>query len=92
MSPAITTIKDKALDLGLKDITDKDLWIEAKKIIDARLRCPLFCLGPDFKILLMTKANTITSAWWEEVVNYYVTPPISGLFVKESGLMGRNSR
>jgi hypothetical protein len=56
-SPAVITIKDKALDLGLKDITDKDSWIEAKKIIDAQLGRPPYCPGPDSKILLTTKNN-----------------------------------
>jgi hypothetical protein len=39
-TPLIVAIKDKAADLGLKDIADKASWIDAKKIIDARLRCP----------------------------------------------------
>jgi hypothetical protein len=82
--PAVITITDKALDLGLKDITDKNLWIEAKKIIDTRLCCPPYCPGPDSKILPTTKDNTLASAWWEEVINYYVKPPICDLFVEES--------
>jgi hypothetical protein len=61
-SPAVITIKDKALDLGLNDITDKDSWIEAKKIIDARLRRPPYCPGPDTKILLTTKNNIVADA------------------------------
>ena len=88
-SPVVTFIKDKASDLGLKDITDKDSWIEAKKIIDARLRRPPFSPGPDSKLLLMTNANAVARAWWEEVVNYYVKPPISDLFVKESRFDGK---
>jgi hypothetical protein len=88
-SPVVTFIKDKASDLGLKDITDKDSWIEAKKIIDARLRRPPFCPGPDSKLLLTTNANAVASAWWEEVVNYYVKPPISDLFVEESRFDGK---
>jgi len=88
-SPVVTVIKDKALDLGLKDITDKDSWIEAKKIIDDRLRRPPFCPGPESKILLTTNANAVTSAWWEEVVNYYLEPPISDLFVEESRFDGK---
>jgi hypothetical protein len=87
--PAVVTIKDKASDLGLKDITDKDSWINAKKIIDARLHRPPYCPGPDSKILLTTKDNLITSAWWEEVINYYVKPPISDLFVEESQFDGK---
>jgi hypothetical protein len=87
--PAGVTIKDKALDLGLKDITNKDSWINAKKIIDARLRRPPYCPGPDSKILLTTKDNLITSTLWEEVINYYVKPPISDLFVEESQFNGK---
>jgi hypothetical protein len=68
--PVVTAIKDKASDLGLKDITNKDSWIQAKKIIDVRLCCSPFCPGPDSKILLTTNANTVASAWWEEVLNY----------------------
>ncbi len=41
------------------------------------------------KILLTTKANAVTSAWWEEIVNCYVKPPISDLFVKESWFDGK---
>jgi hypothetical protein len=37
-SESILTIKDKPLDSGIKPITDKDSWTDAKKIIDARLR------------------------------------------------------
>ena len=36
--PPILFIKDKASDLGIKDVTDKESWTEAKKIIDTRLR------------------------------------------------------
>ena len=82
--PVVLSIKDKALDLGLKDITGKDLWINAKKIIDTHLRHPPYCPGPDSKILLTTKDNLVASAWWEEVINYYMKPPISNLFVEES--------
>jgi hypothetical protein len=31
------TIQDKPSDLGIKPITDKDTWIDAMKVIDARL-------------------------------------------------------
>ena len=37
-SESILTIKDKPSDMGIKPITDKDSWTDAKKIIDARLR------------------------------------------------------
>ena len=35
-------------------------------------------------MLITTPANQIASSWWEEVINYYVKPPISDLFVEES--------
>ena len=87
--PPVITIKDKASDLGLKDITDKDSWTEAKKIIDARLRRHPFCPGPDSKLLVTSTSNAVASAWWEEVINYYVKPPISDLFVEESQFDGK---
>jgi hypothetical protein len=87
--PAVVTIKDKASDLGLKDITNKDSWINTKKIINARMRRPPYCPSPDSKILLTTKDNLIASAWWEEVINYYVKPLISDLFVEESQFDGK---
>ena len=89
LAPPALTIKDKAADLGLKDIVNKASWIEAKKIINARLRCPPYCPGPDFKALITTTANAIASSWWEEVINYYVKPPISDLFVEESCFDGK---
>jgi hypothetical protein len=88
-APPVISIKNKALDLGLKDITDKDSWTEAKKIIDARLRCHLYCRGPDSKLLATSTSNTVASAWWEEVINYYIKPPISDLFVEESRFDGK---
>jgi hypothetical protein len=89
LAPPALAIKDKAADLGLKDIFDKASWIEAKKIIDARLRCPPYCPGPNSKALITTTANAIASSWWEEVINYYVKPPISDLFVEESRFDGK---
>ena len=88
-APLVITINDKASDLGLKDITDKDSWTEAKKIIDTRLRRHPYCPGPDSKLLETSKSNTVASAWWEEVINYYAKPPISDLFVKESRFNGK---
>jgi hypothetical protein len=83
-------IKDKAADLGIsKDITDKETWINAKKIIDARLRRPPYCPSPDSKTLVTTTDNQVASACWEEVMNYYVKPPISDLFVEESCFDGK---
>ena len=80
----VMVIKDKAADLGLKDIVDKQSWTDAKKIIDARLRLPPYCPSPDGKTLITTPANQTASSWWEEVINNYVKPPISDLFVEES--------
>jgi hypothetical protein len=82
--------KDKVADHGnSKDITDKETRIKAKKIIDARLRRPPYCPGPDSKTLVTTTDNQVASAWWEEVMNYYVKPPISDLFVEESRFDGK---
>jgi hypothetical protein len=89
MAPPVISIKDKASDLGLNDITDKDSWTEAKKIIDACLRCHPYCPGPDSKLLATSTSNAAASAWWEEIINYYVKPPISDLFVEESRFDGK---
>ena len=86
---SVVIIKDKASDLGLKDIVDKQSWIDAKKFIDARLRRPPFYPGPDSTALITTTANKVASSWWEEVINYYVKPPISDLFVEESRFDGK---
>ena len=88
-SPPVNTIKDKASDLGLKDITDKDSWKEAKKIIDARLHRHPYCPGPNSRLLVTSTRNAVASAWWEEVINYHVKPPISNLFVEESQFGGK---
>ena len=88
-TPAVLTIKDKASDLGIKDVTDKETWLDAKKIIAAHLRRHPYSPGPDSKILITTTANAIASAWWEEVINFYIKPPISDLFVEESHFDGK---
>jgi hypothetical protein len=82
-------IKEKSANLGLKDITDKDSWIDAKKIINAHLRRPPYCPGPDSKKLVTTPDNQVASCWWEEVLNYYLKPPISDWFVEESQYDGK---
>ncbi len=92
LAPPAITIKDKAADLGLKDIINKASWIDVKKIIDAPLGCPPYCPSPDSKALITTKANQIASLWWEEVINYYVKPPISDLLLRSLVLMERVSR
>ncbi len=55
--PAVVIIKDKASDLGIKDVTDKDSWIKAKKIIDARLRRHPYSPSLDSKLLITTTTN-----------------------------------
>jgi hypothetical protein len=76
-SPAMaTTIKDKLLDMVLKEITDKDSWMDAKKVSAS------FWPGPS-KELVTTPMNATVSAWWEELIVYYCKPPISDLFVEE---------
>jgi hypothetical protein len=85
---ASVTIKDKPLDLGIKPITDKDSWTEAKKIIDARLRRLPYWPG-ESKELVTTKANAAASVWWEEVIAFYCKPPVSNLFVEESCFDGK---
>jgi hypothetical protein len=85
----ILTIKDKASDLGFKDITNKDSWNDVKKIIDPCLRCPPYCPGPNLKVLVTSKDNQVASSWWEEVINFYIKPPISDLFVEESQFDGK---
>jgi hypothetical protein len=88
-SPAIaTTIKDKVLDIGLKEITYKVSWMDAKKVTDTHLCHMPFWLGPS-KELVTTPINAAASAWWEEVIVYYCKPPVSDLFVKESRLDGK---
>jgi hypothetical protein len=55
--------------MGLKEITDKDSWTDAKKVIGSRLCCAPFWPGPS-KELFTTPANAAASAWWEEVILY----------------------
>ena len=83
-------IKDKVVDFGLNDIFDKQSWGDAKKIIDACLWHPPYCPSPDGKMLITTPANQTASSWWEEVIKYYVKPPISDLFVEESCFDGKD--
>jgi hypothetical protein len=79
LSESILTIKDKPSDMGIKPITDKDSWTDAKKIIDAHL-----CRAPywpgESKQLITKDDNTATSVWWEEVIAFYCKPPVSDLF------------
>jgi hypothetical protein len=87
-SESILTIKDKPSDMGIKPITDKDSWIDAKKIIDARLRRAPYWPG-ESKQLITTDDNAAASVWWEEVIAFYCKPPVSNLFVEESRFDGK---
>jgi hypothetical protein len=81
IAPPIT-IKDKLSDMGIKPITDKDSWTDAKKFINARLRRAPYWPG-ESKELVTTNANAAASVWWEEVIVYYCQPPVSNLSVEE---------
>ena len=81
-APSSTSIKDNSSDLGIKPITNKESWINVKKIIDARLRRGPYWLG-NLKELVTMDANAATSVWWEEVIAFYCKPPVSDLFIEE---------
>jgi hypothetical protein len=87
IAPTIT-IKDKPSDLGIKLITNKDSWTDAKKIIDSRLRRAPYWPGAS-KELVTTNANAAASVWWEEVIVFYCQPPVSNLFVEERCFDGK---
>jgi hypothetical protein len=78
-SPAMpsppATIKDEPADMGFNDITNKDSWTNAKKVINACHRCTPYWPRPS-KELITTTSNAATSAWWEEVIFYHCKPPI----------------
>ncbi len=82
------TIKDKPSDLGIKPITDKHSWTEAKKIINARLGRAPYWLG-ESKELITMDANASASVWWEDVIAYYCQPPELDLFVEECCFDGK---
>ena len=69
-------------NMGIKNITNKVSWTEAKKIIDACLHRAPYWPG-ESRALVMTTLNAVASIWWEEVIAYYCKPPVSDLFVKE---------
>jgi hypothetical protein len=75
--------------MGLKDITDKASWIEAKSVIDSCLRRAPFWPNPTSKALITTPKNMVASAWWEELLYYYLKPPVCDLFVEESRFDGK---
>jgi len=74
--------------MGIKNITYKESWTEAKKIIDARLRRAPYWPG-ESKELITTELNAAASIWWEEVIAYYCKPPVSDLFVEEHRFDGK---
>jgi hypothetical protein len=61
VSPMLV-IKDKLSNLGLKEITDKELWIEAKKIIEAHLHRSPYCPSLTSKALVPTPKNQVASS------------------------------
>ena len=91
IAPTTTiTIKDKPSNMGIKPITDKDSWTDAKKIIGARLQRASYWLGAS-KELVTINTNTAASIWWKEVIAFYCQPPVSGLFVEEHCFDGKVS-
>jgi hypothetical protein len=87
-APSSTSIKDKPSNLGIKAITDKESWIDAKKIINAWLFRAPYWLG-ELKELVTTDANAAVSVWWEEVIAFYCKHPVSDLFVEECRFSGK---
>jgi hypothetical protein len=82
------TIKDKPSDMGIKPITDKDSWMDAKKKFNAGLqRAPYW--PEESKELVTTDANAAVSVWWEEVITYYCQLPVSDLFMEERQFDGK---
>ncbi len=84
--PAI--IKDKPSNIGLKDIVDKDSWLDTKEVINTQLHRSPYWPGPSTD-LVITVDNTPASAWWVEVIAYYCKPPLSDLFIEESQFDGK---
>jgi hypothetical protein len=76
--------------MGSKDITDKALLIEAKAVIDSRLRRAPFWPSPTSKALITTPENMVAGAWWEELLYYYLKPTVRDLFVEESCFNGKD--
>ena len=59
---SLVTIKDKPSDMGIKNITDKESWTEAKKITDACLRRAPYWPGKS-RELGTTDLNAAVSVW-----------------------------
>ena len=87
-TPSPGTIKDKPSNMGIKNITDKESWTEAKKIIGTRLHPVPYWPGKS-RAFLTTNLNAAVSVWWEEVIAYYCNPPVSDLFVEEHRFNGK---
>jgi hypothetical protein len=81
-------IKDKPSDLGIKPIKDKELWHNAKKVIESHLCRPPYWAGPS-GALNTTDTNMAASVWWEEVIPYFCEPPVSDLFVGKTHFDGK---
>ncbi len=88
-APLVTSIKDKPSDMGLNDITDINSWIESEAVIDSLHRRAPFWLGPTSKALITTSENMGASAWWEELLYYYLKPPVRDLFMEKSCFDGK---
>jgi hypothetical protein len=58
-------------------------------MIDTHLCHPTYCPSLTSKALIIMAKNQIASAWWEEVINYYVKLSVSDLFIKESSFNGK---
>jgi hypothetical protein len=70
--------------MGLKDIMDKESWIEAKAVIKSHLHCAPFWPSLISKALITMPENLVASAWWEELLYFYLKPAVHNLFVEES--------
>jgi hypothetical protein len=75
--------------MGLKDIMDKELWIEATVVIDSHLHCAPFWPSPNSKALVTMPENLVASTWWEELLYFYLKPPVHNFFVEESRFDGK---
>jgi hypothetical protein len=87
--PPVLFIKDKPANLSIKEITDKASWIEAKKVIDAHLRCSPYLPSPTLKALITMPENQVNSSWWMEILYFYIKSPISNLFIKNPAFDGK---
>jgi hypothetical protein len=84
----LAIIKDKPSNIGLKDIVNKDSWLDAKNVIGAGLCRSPYWPSPS-KYLVTAVDNAPASAWQEEVIVYYYKPPMSDLFMEESRFDGK---